>query len=137
MSLNALGVSQLNLKAATSAAPVFSYTSGNYAGVSSSRFDEIVGTATLAAGTIAIPLSILDIPSAPVAAACIIEAWQNNSAAGVANFSGAKYVGHITVAGGPPITSATLTINALADAGTLVGGSVATIAFRVLIPRNV
>jgi hypothetical protein len=137
MSLNALGVSQLNLKAATSAAPVFSYTSGNYAGVSSSRFDEIIGTATLALGTIAIPLSILDIPSAAVAGACIIEAWMNNSAAGVANFSGAKYVGHITVAGGPPITSATLTINALADAGTLVGGSVATIAFRVLIPRNV
>ena len=137
MSLNALGVSQLNLKAATSAAPVFSYTSGNYAGVSSSRFDEIIGTATLAIGTIAIPLSILDIPSAAVAGACIIEAWMNNSAAGVANFSGAKYVGHITVAGGPPITSATLTINALADAGTLVGGSVATIAFRVLIPRNV
>ena len=137
MSLNALGVSQLNLKAATSAAPLFSYTSGNYAGVSSSRFDEILGTATLAIGTIAIPLSILDIPSAAVAGACIIEAWMNNSAAGVANFSGAKYVGHITVAGGPPITSATLTINALADAGTLVGGSVATIAFRVLIPRNV
>ena len=137
MSLNALGVSQLNLKAATSAAPVFSYTSGNYAGVSSSRFDEIIGTATLALGTIAIPLSILDIPSAAVAGACIIEAWMNNSAAGVANFSGAKYVGHITVAGGPPITSATLTINALADAGTLVNTSIATIAFRVLIPRNV
>ena len=136
MSLNALGVSQLNLKAATSAAPLFSYTSGNYAGVSSSRFDEIVGTATLAAGTIAIPLSALDIPSAPVAAACIIEAWQNNSAAGVANFSGAKYVGQIVFAAGPPAT-ATLNINALDANGALVAGSVATIAFRVLIPRNV
>ena len=136
MSLNALGVSQLNLKAATSLAPVFSYTSGNYAGVSSSRFDEIIGTATLAIGTIAIPLSPLDIPSAAVAGACIIEAWMNNSAAGVANFSGAKYVGHIVFAAGPPAT-ATLTINALADAGTLVAGSIATIAFRVLIPRNV
>ena len=136
MSLNALGVSQLNLKAATSAAPVFSYTSGNYAGVSSSRFDEIVGTATLAAGTIAIPLSALDIPSAPVAAACIIEAWQNNSAAGVANFSGAKYVGQIVFAAGPPAT-ATLNINALDATGALVNTSIATIAFRVLIPRNV
>jgi hypothetical protein len=136
MSLNALGTSQLNLKAATSAAPVFSYTSGNYAGVSSSRFDEILGTATLAAGTIAIPLSALDIPSAAVASACIIEAWQNNSAAGVANFSGAKYVGVIVFAAGPPAT-ATLTINALADAGTLVNTSVATIGFRVYIPRNV
>ena len=136
MSLNALGVSQLNLKAATSAAPVFSYTSGNYAGVSSSRFDEIIGTATLAVGTIAIPLSALDIPSAPVAAACIIEAWQNNSAAGVANFSGAKYVGQIVFAAGPPAT-ATLNINALDATGALVNTSIATIAFRVLIPRNV
>lgn len=136
MSLNALGTSQLNLKAATSAAPVFSYTSGNYAGLSSSRFDEILGTATLAAGTIAIPLSTLDIPSGAVAAACIIEAWQNNSAAGVANFSGAKYVGNVVFAAGPPQT-ATLNINALAADGTLVNTSIATIAFRLLVPRNV
>jgi hypothetical protein len=136
MSLNALGTSQLNLKAATSAAPVFSYTSGNYAGLSSSRFDEILGTATLANGTIAIPLSALDIPSAPIAASCIIEAWMNNSAAGVANFSGAKYVGVIAFAAGPPAT-ATLTINALNADGTLLNTSIATIGFRVFIPRNV
>ena len=136
MSLNALGTSQLNLKAATSAAPVFSYTSGNYAGLSSSRFDEILGTATLAAGTIAIPLSALDIPSAAVAGNCIIEAWMNNSAAGVANFSGAKYVGQIVFAVGPPAT-ATLNINALDTAGALINTSVATIGFRVFIPRNV
>lgn len=136
MSLNALGTSQLNLKAATSAAPLFSYTSGNYAGLSSSRFDEIIGTATLAAGTIAIPLSALDIPSAAVAAACIIEAWQNNSAAGVANFSGAKFVGNVVFAAGPPAT-ATLNINALDTAGALINTSVATIAFRLLVPRNV
>lgn len=136
MSLNALGTSQLNLKAATSAAPVFSYTSGNYAGVSSSRFDEILGTATLAAGTIAIPLSALDIPSGAVAGNCIIEAWMNNSAAGVANFSGAKYVGNIVFAVGPPAT-ATLNINALDTAGALINTSVATIGFRVFIPRNV
>lgn len=135
MSLNALGTSQLNRKAATSAAPVFSYTSGNYAGVSSSGFDEILGTATLAAGTIAIPLSPLDIPSAGVAASCIIEAWMNNSAAGVANFSGAKYVGVIAFAAGPP-AAATLTINALDTAGALINTSIATIGFRVHIPRN-
>ena len=137
MSLNALGSSQLNLKAQTSlVAPVHSFTSGNYAGVSSSRFDEILGTATLAAGTIAIPLSALDIPSAAVAAACIIEAWQNNSAAGVANFSGAKYVGQMVYAAGPPAT-ATLNINALDANGALINTSVATIAFKVYIPRNV
>jgi len=136
MSLNALGTSQLNLKAATSAAPVFSYTSGNYAGLSSSRFDEIIGTATLAAGTVAIPLSALDVPSGAVAAACIVEAWQNNSAAGVANFSGAKYVGNVVFAAGPPAT-ATLNINALDALGALVNTSIATIAFRLLVPRNV
>lgn len=136
MSLNALGVSQLNLKAASSAAPLYSFSSGNYAGVSSAGYDEIVGTATLGAGTIAIPLSALDIPSAGVAAACIIEAWQNNSAAGVANFSGAKYVGQMVFAAGPPAT-ATLNINALDTAGALINTSVATIAFRVLVPRNV
>lgn len=136
MSLNALGLSQLNLKASTSVAPVFSYTSGNYAGLSSSRFDTLLGTATLAAGTIAIPLSALDIPSAAVAGACIIEAWQNNSAAGVANFSGAKYVGVVVFAAGPPAT-AILTINALDTAGALVNTSVATLGFRVYIPRNV
>ena len=139
MSLNALGVSQLNRKAASSVAPVFSYTSGNYAGVSSSRFDEVLGTATLAAGTIAIPFSILDIPSAGVAAACIIEAWNNNQPAGAGPATaGAKYVGNMVFAAGPPET-AILNINALDDAGApIVGaGSAATIAFRVYIPRNV
>ncbi len=135
MSLNALGVSQLNRKAGSGAG--YSFTSGAYAGVSSARYDEILGTATLVAGTIAIALDPLDIPSAVVASACITEAWLSNTATGAGvGTIGAKYVGVIVYAAGPP-ASATLTINAQDGTGALVATSVGTIAFRVLIPRNV
>ena len=44
------------------------FTSGNYAGISSSAFNVTVGTgATTAACSLVIPLSILDIPSTAVA----------------------------------------------------------------------
>ena len=141
MSLNALGTSQLALKAASSvvAGAAYSYTSGNYAGLSSSAFDMIVGkTGALVAGTIDIPLSIADIPTAAVGQACIIEAWLNNTAAGAGTSTvGAKYVGVIVTAGGPPITSAILRINALAEDGALAAGFIGQLGFRVLIPRNV
>jgi len=141
MSLNALGPSQLALKAASSAVAgsVYSFTSGNYAGVGSSAFDEIVGrTGALVGGTIDIPLSIADIPSATVAGNCIVEAWLNNTASGAGTTTvGGKYVGVIVTAGGPPITSAILRISALADTGALVATFVGQLGFRVLIPRNV
>lgn len=141
MSLNALGTSELNRKAASSAVAgaVYSYSSGNYAGLSSSAFDMIVGkTGALVGGTIDIPLSILDIPTAVVAGNCIIEAWLNNTAAGAGTSTvGAKYVGVIVTAGGPPITSAILRINALAEDGALAAGFIGQLGFRVLIPRNV
>ena len=141
MSLNELGTSQLNRKASSSVTvgSVFSYTSGMYAGLSSSAFDMIVGrTGVLVGGTIDIPLSILDIPTAAVGQACIIEAWLNNTASGAGTTTiGAKYVGVIVTAGGPPITSALLRINALDEAGALAATFVGQLGFRVLIPRNV
>ena len=140
MSLSALPASQLFTKSATSAAvgTVFTYFSGNYAGVSSPVYNEIIGkTGALVGGTIDIPLNILDIPTAVVGQACIIEAWLNNTAAGVAaSASGVKYVGVIVTAGGPPINSAILRINALAEDGLLVAGFTGQLGFRVLIPRS-
>ena len=141
MSLNALPASQLATKSASSAAAgtVFTYFSGNYAGVSSPVYNEIIGkTGALVGGTIDIPLNILDIPTAVVGQACIIEAWLNNTAAGVAaSASGVKYVGVIVTAGGPPINSAILRINALLENGALAAGFDGQLGFRVLIPRNV
>ena len=141
MSLNALGTSQLALKAASSVVAVsdFSYTSGNYAGLSSSAFDMIVGkTGALVGGTIDIPLSILDIPTAAVGQACIIEAWLNNTATGAGVTTiGAKYVGVIVTAGGPPITSALLRISAQDATGAIAATFVGQLGFRILIPRNV
>lgn len=141
MSLNALGTSQLALKAATSVVvgSAYSFTSGNYAGLGSSAFDVIVGkTGALVGGTIDIPLSIVDIPTTIVAGNCIIEAWLNNTAtaAGVTTI-GAKYVGVIVTAGGPPINSALLRISAQDATGALVNTFIGQLGFRVLIPRNV
>ena len=141
MSLNALGTSQLALKAASSVVvgSVYSFTSGNYAGLGSSAFDVIVGkTGALVAGTIDIPLSILDIPSATVAGNCIVEAWLNNTATGAGVTTiGAKYVGVIVTAGGPPITSALLRISAQDATGAIAATFVGQLGFRILIPRNV
>ena len=133
MSLNALGVSQLNLKASASAlAPIHSFSSGSYAGLSSSAFDVIIGTGTTAAaGTLVIPLSAADITSAPVAAACIVEGWQT----GIAASNAVKVVGVVNFIGGPAPT-ANLTLNVQAANGALVAAA-QTIGFRVYIPRNV
>ena len=131
MSLNALGQSQLVLKAsASAAAPIHNMTSGSYAGLSSSSFDEYLGTGTTAAnGALVIPLSILDIPSVGVAAACIVQGWQR----GVAASACVKVVGVVNFVGGVPDT-ANLTMNVQSAVGALVAAA-QTIGFRVYIPR--
>jgi hypothetical protein len=131
MSLNALGQSQLALKASASAgAPIHSMTSGSYAGLSSSSFDEYLGTGTTAAnGALIIPLSIDDITSAPVAAACIVEGWQ----VGIVASNAVKVVGVVNFVGGVPNT-ANLTLNVQSAVGALVAAA-QTIGFRVYIPR--
>jgi hypothetical protein len=131
MSLNALGQSQLALKASASAgAPIHSMTSGSYAGLSSSSFDEYLGTGTTAAnGALIIPLSIDDITSAPVAAACIVEGWQ----VGIVASAAVKVVGVVNFVGGVPNT-ANLTLNVQSAVGALVAAA-QTIGFRVYIPR--
>jgi len=133
MSLNALGTSQLALKASSSAgAPIHSFTSGSYAGLSSSSYDVIVGTGTTAAnGALVIPLSIEDITSAPVAAACIVQGWQR----GIAASACVKVVGVVNFVGGAPNT-ANLTMNSQDAAGALVAAAQA-ISYVVYIPRNV
>ena len=131
MSLNALGQSQLALKAsASAAAPIHNMTSGSYAGLSSSSFDEYLGTGTTAAaGTLVISLSIVDIPSGAVAAACIVEGWQT----GIVASNAVKVVGVVNFVGGAPNT-ANLTLNVQSAAGALVAAA-QTIGFRVYVPR--
>lgn len=133
MSLNALGTSQLRLKASSSAgAPIHSFTSGSYAGLSSSAFDVIVGTGTTAAnGRLVIPLSADDIISAPVAAACVVQGWQRGTAASAC----VKVVGVVNFVGGAPNT-ANLTMESQDAAGALVAAA-QTISYVVYIPRNV
>ena len=133
MSLNALGLTQLNLKASSSAvAPIHSFTSGNYAGLSSSAYDVIVGTGTTAAtGSLVIPLDILDIPSTGVAGNCIVQAYQR----GVAASNAVKVVGVVNYVAGPP-ASANLTLEVQSAVGALVAAA-QTISYTIYIPRNV
>jgi hypothetical protein len=138
MSLNALPASQLALKSATSAVAgtVYTFYSSNYAGCSSPVYDEIIGkTGALVAGTITIPLSIRDIPSAALAAACIVEAWLNNTDTGAGTATvGAKYAGFLIFTGGVPDT-VVLRLRAFAEDGAIAAGFTGTLGFRVLIPR--
>ena len=133
MSLNALAQSTIVQKASSSAAaPVHQFTSSSYAGLSSSVYDEIIGTGVLgAAGTLVIPLLALDIPSIAYAAACIVEAWQNNTLAAPA-VAYDKIVGAITF-GAPP----TLTVQSINAAGAVVLAAGLTVGFRLLLPRKV
>lgn len=133
MSLNALGVNQLSLKASSSAvAPVHSFSSGQYAGMSPAGFDVIVGTGTTAGtGALVIPLSIEDIPSGAVAGACFVQGFQR----GIAASNAVKVVGVVNFVGGAPNT-ANLTLNVQDAAGALVAAA-QTISYIVYIPRNV
>ena len=132
MSLNALGQSQLALKASSSAgAPIHSFSSGSYAGLSSSTFDVIVGTGTTAAnGRLTIPLSIADITSVGVAAACIVQGWQR----GIVASNAVKVVGVVNFVGGVPDT-ANLRMEVQSGAGVLVAAA-QTISYVVYIPRT-
>ena len=133
MSLNALVPSSIVQKASSSvAAPVHQFVSGSYAGVSSSVYDEIIGTGTLgAAGTLIIPMLVADIPSIAYAAACIVECWQNNQLAAPA-VAYDKIVGAITF-GAPP----NLTVQSINAAGAVVLAVGVTVGFRLLLPRKV
>ena len=133
MSLNALVPSTIVQKASSSAvAPVHQFVSGSYAGLSSSVYEEIVGTGTLGAlGSLIIPMLVADIPSAPYAAACIVECWQSNQIAAPAVPYG-KIVGIINF-GAPP----NLTIQAQTDAGVLAAAVGTLVGFRLLLPRKV
>lgn len=139
MSLNALPASQLATKSATSvvAGTAFTYFSGNYAGVSSPVYNEIIGrTGALVNGTITIPLNILDIPSAQAAAACIVECWLNNTdtGAGVQTI-GAKYAGLVIFTAGPPDTVA-VRLRAFDEAGAIAATFTGQLGFRLLVPRS-
>lgn len=133
MSLNALVPSSIVQKASSSAvAPIHQFASSSYAGLSSSVYDEIIGTGTIgAAGTLVIPMLLADIPSAPYAAACVVECWQSNQLAAPAVPYG-KVVGQINF-GAPP----NLTINTQSDAGVVVLAVGVTVGFRLLLPRKV
>jgi hypothetical protein len=144
MSLNSLGVSQLAIPAASGAGAGtnFSYASGSYAGLTPANYDVILGTAGTPAqpfvgGSIAVNLNPLNITSAAQAAACIVEAWYvipAIPAAGGPTTIGAKYAGRVAFAAGPPAT-AILTLNAVDEAGAIVGAFVGTCHFRVYVPR--
>jgi hypothetical protein len=133
MSLNALVPSTIVQKASSSAvAPVHQFVSASYAGLSSPVYDEIIGTGTLgAAGTLVIPMLVADIPSAPYAAACIVEAWQNNSLAAPA-VAYDKIIGAVAF-GAPP----TLTVQSINAAGAVVLAVGTLVGYRILLPRKV
>jgi len=136
MSLNSLGVSQLDVKAGAGAG--YSWGSMEYSGLGSpANYDVIFGTATLGAGgTIAFPITGA-VNSAAQANACVFEVWLAVGpavpAAGAATV-GAKFSGIAVFAAGPPAVT-TVTINALDDTGAAIAAARNPLGFRIYVPR--
>ena len=160
MSLNALvpsSVGSLQDPAAKSVSggATFQLGSTDYAGLcQTSKYDILVGTATLAAGfkTVAIT-SVLGntpngggagIPAIPAArnAACIFEGWLGSVEAAAAGggvnaaLAGAQFQGKLVIAGVAPNQTNSLSIYATAVDGTLTAASTAVVGFRLYVPKE-
>jgi hypothetical protein len=146
MSLNALGVSQLDLPALTGAGAgaTFSWGSGGYAGLEPSNYDIIVGTAgtaavPFAAGVNTVNLSILNITSVAHAAACIVEVWMNLPLApqppiAAAIVQGSKMAGRVVYTAGAPDTCI-LNCYMLLATGAVDAAFIGTASFKIYVPR--
>jgi len=142
MSLAALGASQLSPPAGSSAGgaagTAYNWGSAAYSGLlCPAKYDIILGTAgPFNAGTQAVALSTVNIPSVAAAAACIVEAWlvlPAVPAAAGATTIGAKYCGIVTFTAGNPST-AILTLNAVDGTGAIANFT-GSVNFRVYVPR--
>ena len=147
MSLNALVPSSFpGAKAASNAN--MSLGACDYSGLcASSKYDVLIGTATLNAGTRA--LVVTDIlgndatGSIPVARnnACIFEGWLGAATGAVIGgaaapaSAGAEFTGRLVIAGVAPAETNTLTIYATNVDGSLAGASTAVVGYRLYVPK--
>jgi hypothetical protein len=159
MSLNALVPSSVGSQQAVAAKSVSAATyqigSVDYAGLcNTSKYDILVGTATLNAGSRAMVItSVLGntpngggagVPAIPPArnAGCIFEGWLGSVEAAAAGagangaLAGAQFQGKLVIAGVAPAESNTLTVYATAVDGTLTGASTAVVGFRLYVPKE-
>jgi hypothetical protein len=147
MSLNALVPSSFaGAKAASNAN--MSLGACDYSGLcASSKYDVLIGTATLAAGLRA--LVVTDIlgndstGSIPAArnAACIFEGWLGAATGAVigggvnAAAQGAEFTGRLVIAGVAPNETNTLTIYATNVDGSLAGAATSVVGYRLYVPK--
>ena len=159
MSLNALvpssvGSQQDPAAKSVSGGATFQLGSTDYAGLcQTSKYDILVGTATLAAGfkTVAIT-SVLGntpngggagIPAIPAArnAACIFEGWLGAATGAVINAAattaaGAQFAGRLAIGGAAPAQTNTLTVYATNVDGSICANSTAVVGFRLYVPKE-
>jgi hypothetical protein len=160
MSLNALVPSSVGSQQDPAAKSVaggatFQLGSTDYAGLcQTSKYDVLVGTATLAGGfkTVAITsvlgntpngggAGIVGIPAARNAG-CIFEGWLGSvqaaapAAGAAAALEGAQFNGKLVIAGVAPAETNTLTIYATAVNGSLSATSTALVGFRIYVPKE-
>ena len=147
MSLNALVPCSLPAAKSAGAAPGIVLGACEYSGLNStSAYDVLFGTVTLAVGTATLNIaSILGNDSTntiPAArnAACIFEGWQGSAtgaavAGALAANSGAGYVGRLVIAGVAPAQTNTLTISAINADGSILNTSTAVVGFRLYVPK--
>ena len=159
MSLNALvpsSVGSLQDPAAKAvSAATYQLGATDYAGLcNTSKYDILVGTATLAGGTRAMVItSVLGntpngggvgVPAIPAArnAGCIFEGWLGSveaaAAGGAANpaLAGAQFQGKLVIGGAAPNQTNTLTVYATAVDGSATAASTAVVGFRLYVPKE-
>jgi hypothetical protein len=147
MSLNALVPCSLPAARAAGAAPGIELGACEYSGLNStSKYDVLFGTVTLAVGTATLNIaSILGNDATntiPVARnnACVFEGWQGSAtgaavAGALAANSGAGYVGRLVIGGVAPAQTNTLTISAINADGSILNTSTAVVGFRLYVPK--
>jgi len=146
MSLNALvPCSFPGAKAASNAN--MSLGACDYAGLcASSKYDVLIGTATLNAGSRALDVTAIlgndSTGSIPAARnnACIFEGWLGAAVGAVINAAapasaGAEFTGRLVIAGVAPNETNTLTIYATNVDGSLAGASTAVVGYRLYVPK--
>ena len=148
MSLNALVPCSLPAAKAAGAAPAFQLGAVEYSGLcSSSKYDVLLGSATLAGGTAALDItSILGNDATntiPVArnAACIFEGWLGAATGAVIGgaaaptAAGAEFAGRLVIGAVAPNQTNTLNISATNVDGSIAGASTAVVGFRLYVPK--
>jgi len=159
MSLNALVPSSIGSLQDPAAKAVstanFQIGSTDYAGLcNTSKYDILVGTATLALGTRAMVItSVLGntpngggvgVPAIPPLrnAGCIFEGWLGSVEAAAAGagaatpLEGAQFQGKLVIGGAAPNQTNTLSIFATQVSGAAAATSTAVVGFRLYVPKE-